>query len=525
MKREGSLKEIVLGSGTTFVGVALASLLQYVLFVFVSRTWGARDLGLFVIGLTIMNLGGGIFRLGLSQGALRFGSLLKGQGRAAGVRPLFRDIARVTLLGSLVGTAVLLGAAGLLGELTSKPGLVPVLRVLALGLPLWNLLLIAIATIQAQRRMNWMVSVRDVAQPVLALVAVPAAALLGAGLVGGTVAYVVSLVPALAYAFYVLHKILGPGVERRSPFPLRAVLGFSLPLVGTQLVAFGVRQQEVLLVAYFLSSTDVGFYGAALKTAFLVNFVLQATNAIFAPLLADLHGAGDLATLRHLYRTVSRWCFTLAFPVFLFFVLFGEQLLALWGRGFAGAWTVLVLLGAAQLVNVSTGSAGSVLIMGSKQKIELVNTVFGFAFGFALDVLLIPRLGLIGAALAAFASITTMNLLRVAQVQRLWGASPFSVRYLKPLAVGSVAAIVVYGVDRWLVPDALPPALRTLAGVVLLAGIYGAGLGIAGVEREDRETFHSLRAQVRRRRTRGEVPPAGTEKAVLVEAAGVNPYP
>ncbi len=484
-KDRRSLHEIAGGSVVSIVGFSLQQILQYALFVAISRIWGATGLGLFVTGQAILWVGGGVFRLGLSNGTVRYVAMLRGTPREGGIRRLLRGVNGVALVSSLVGGALIYATSGLVGRLLNKPDLVPLLRIFAFGVPFWNLLFIATFAIQGFRHMNWMVTVRNLAQPGAALAAVVAAGLLGASLAHGTFAYVLSVVAVLGLGTLVVRRLSARAPDAEPP-PLREVLLFSFPLIWTQLVAYGVRQQETLILAYFLPAADVGVYNAALKTAVMVGFILQGTTAIFTPIIAALHRAGDLEQLRRLNRTVARWCFTFALPCFWVCVLFGRQILSLWGHRFEDAWPVLVLLAGAQLANVATGTAGTVLIMGERQKIELVNSILALLLGLLLDVLLIPRLGIVGAAVGACASMTAVNVLRVIQIQRLWKANPINARYLKPLAAGLAAAAAALALSRALTAGLwLGPWAALLAGSSVLMVVYAAALWLLGLEADD----------------------------------------
>jgi O-antigen/teichoic acid export membrane protein len=497
-------REVAKGSAVTLVGVTLHFVLQYGLWLIVSHGWGAAGLGLFATAISFLMIGGGIVRLGLAQGVLRYVAMLRGTGRAGDVRPLLGRLSRLVALSSAAGGALLLVAAEPLGRLFDKPELVPVLRPLAAGLLLWNLLNVVIFAVQGLKRMDWMVAVRDLAQPLLGALAVGAVALAGLSLGAGMTAYVASMLPALALGAVALARLAPKASAAPSPPPVREVLAYSLPLVLNQLLHQGIRQQEIFLLAYFLPAAQVGLYGAALKTAAAVSFILQATNAIFAPLLAELHGRGDLDLMRRLYRTVARWCYTLGLPFFLAFVVFGGPLLALWGAEFAVAWPVLVLLAIGYLANVSTSAAGTVLVMGEKQNVELGNSVLALALGLVLDVALIPVLGVLGAAIAAGASMTAVNLLRVIQVRRYWGANPFGWEYLKPTVVGGAAAALVWAADRGLAPEVgLGPGTSFLVGIPLLGVLYATGLWAAGFEREDRDLLAAAWRRFRGGRRRG----------------------
>jgi O-antigen/teichoic acid export membrane protein len=501
-KDRRSLREIAGGSAVSVVGFALQQFLQYALFVAISRLWGASGLGLFATGQAILWVGGGIFRLGLSNGTVRYVAMLRGTRREGAIRRLLRDVNGVALLSSLAGGALLYAFSGFLGGLLRKPELVVLLRIFAFGVPVWNLLFIATFAIQGLRHMRWMVGVRNLAQPGVALAGVGAAGLLGASLAQATVVYVLSLAAVLALAAVVLRRLLA-GAPASDPPALREVLIFSFPLIWTQLVAYGVRQQETLILAYFLPAADVGVYNAALKTAVMVGFILQGTTAIFTPILASLHAAGDLEQLRRLNRTVARWCFTIALPFFWACLLFGREILSLWGDPFKDAWLVLVLLAGAQLVNVATGTAGTVLIMGTRQKVELANSIMALLLGLVLDVLLIPRLGILGAAVGAGASMTAVNVLRVIQIHRLWKANPINAKYVKPFAAGLVAAGAAFALVHFLgVRPGLGSGAVALAGIAVLFLVYAAGLRLLGLEEDDVEVAGALLRRLRGGRVR-----------------------
>jgi O-antigen/teichoic acid export membrane protein len=504
-------REIAKGSAVTLVGVTLHFVLQYGLWLVVSHGWGASGLGLFATAVSVLMIGGGIVRLGLAQGVLRYVAALRGVGRDGDVRPLLGRLFRLTAVSSAAGGALLFVGAGALARLFDKPDLVPVLRPLALGFLLWNVLNLAVFAIQGLKRMGWMVAVRDLAQPLTGALAVGAVALAGLSLGAGMAAYVASMLVSLGLAAFALARLTPRAAAVPSPPPVREVLAYSLPLVLNQLLHQGIRQQEIFLLAYFLPAAQVGLYGAALKTAAAVTFILQATNAIFAPLLAELHGRGDLELMRRLYRTVARWCYTLGLPFFLAFVVFGSPLLSLWGAEFAAAWPVLVVLGIGYLANVSTSAAGTLLVMGDRQNVELGNSVLALVLGLALDVLLIPRMGVMGAAVAAGASMTAVNVLRVIQVRRYWAATPFGWEDLKPTLVGAVAGTLVWLAHRHLAPAAgLDPRTSLAVGVPLLGVLYATGLWAAGFEHEDRELLAATLRRLRggRRRAGGSGAPA-----------------
>ncbi len=97
----------------------------------------------------------------------------------------------------------------------------------------------------------------------------------------------------------------------------------------------------------------------------------------------------------------------------------------MFGRDFAGGEVVLVVLAATMLVATAVGPVDVVLLMGGRSSWNLVNTVVALGANLALNVALIPRYGLAGAAVASAVGILLNNLLPLAQVWRSMGLHPF----------------------------------------------------------------------------------------------------
>ena len=82
---------------------------------------------------------------------------------------------------------------------------------------------------------------------------------------------------------------------------------------------------------------------------------------------------------------------------------------------------MLVVLAIGQFINVSTGSVGFVLIMAGNERLARNNTLLAATVSLVLNVLLIPPLGALGAAIATAASIASLNLSAAYLVKRRLG--------------------------------------------------------------------------------------------------------
>ena len=119
-------------------------------------------------------------------------------------------------------------------------------------------------------------------------------------------------------------------------------------------------------------------------------------------------------------------------PIYITLALFPQYLLHVFGAQFSVGHTALAILSLAMLVNVSTGNVTAVLLMGGKSSWNLMNAFGALTINVILNLTLIPRFGMVGAAIAWGASIAAQNLAAVIQVRALLGLRPFGDKGTEP---------------------------------------------------------------------------------------------
>jgi O-antigen/teichoic acid export membrane protein len=125
-------------------------------------------------------------------------------------------------------------------------------------------------------------------------------------------------------------------------------------------------------------------------------------------------------------------------------------------------------LSAAMLIATACGSVDAVLLMSGRSLLSLGNAVLTLAVNVGLDLLLIPRLGILGAATGWAISIALRNLLALVQINKLMHMWAFS-RYSAAVAIASLACFAVApGLLSW--KDAANGAL--IASLLLGAIAY-----------------------------------------------------
>ncbi|MGB3564660.1 MAG: flippase [Thermoanaerobaculia bacterium] len=492
-----SVKPLAGGAAVLLVGRTGARSISYILQMVLGRLLGPASYGLYAVGWNLLLIVGLAASLGLEHGVIRFGADLSAENGGRLRRVTMRSLKIAALAGGVAAAVLWLLAPWLAESVFDKPGLRPVLAVMAAALLFMPALRVAAASLRAALRMVPNVIAEDLVQPLVNLVLFLVFWALGWHLFGALVATVVSFAVALLAAL----AFLARGWWRQAePVGEVAVVGsrelmlFSLPAALAGMLALVTMWIDRLLVAYFLTAADTGIYQAASQVAFIFILILNSFNGIFAPLIAGHFAAGRKQELNDLYKVSTKWGLYLALPVFLVIVIAPDEVLGvlLDSRYVVGALP-LVVLSIAQVVNLATGAVGFILVMGGRQNSWLLLSGAALTVNIGLSLFLIPRHGLIGAAVAALLSIVGLfgsALLLVRRWEDLW---PWDRRYVK----GLVAALVTAG--ALVLTDRLPigsPVLHLLALCVVAVVVFAGVLRVMGPDPEDREVMQLVRGKL-----------------------------
>ncbi len=218
-------------------------------------------------------------------------------------------------------------------------------------------------------------------------------------------------------------------------------------------------------------------------------------NASFAPVFAHAYHTGAHDEMSRTYRAAAGWIVRLAMPAFVVLVVFPRDILGLFGAEFVVGAVATVILAFGQVVNAATGPIGSVLNMSRHFRLNMADNVAILVANVALNLVLVPRYGFVGAAVAWSLSLAVVNIVRVLQARHYLGIEPFSRSSLKSFGAGVVAAAAAV-LSRALVAGS---AAELLLGVVVVALVYLGGVLVLGLSHDDRTV---LAAVVGRRRPR-----------------------
>lgn len=481
-----SLRSITRGASIFVVGKIASNFLKFALNIILSRGLGAGLYGVYAFTENVIFLITIFARLGTGESLLRFLPQRDNEHR----REAILGLAYVTTLtASVIFASAMYYFAPLITKLTlNNPLLTDVLRVLAIVLPFNTLSNLTNNVFRALELLEYRVLVENFLTPLLRISFVGIALLIGYSLIGVITAIAVAtvLIFLLSILLLATRTSLWPTFDRlRDDAP--EFYRYSLPLTFKDIGWFLYYRVDILMVGIFLADSSVGIYQIAVLVGSLLTLPLSAFNQLFPPVASRLYTDGDHQELESIYKTLTRWTFTVALLPAIGIVVFNEEILGIFGSDFTAGTSVLSVIILAQLTNCAVGPSGFLLMMTDHQYLNMANQwIFGL-LNVALNYFFIQEFGILGAAIASATVLILINLSRVSEVWYTEGLFPYSINYWKPATAGVIAAGVMIGIETLLNGYILLVTGGGVGGLVFASLLY-----LFGIEQSDYEFFNQL---------------------------------
>jgi O-antigen/teichoic acid export membrane protein len=194
-----------------------------------------------------------------------------------------------------------------------------------------------------------------------------------------------------------LAKVVEPGPKA---YAVRSWLTTSTPIFVVEAFYLLLTYADVIVLQLFRPPNEVGIYYAASKTMALVAFIYFSVAQTLAHKFAEYHVSGDRKRLSDFLAVAVRMTFWPSLGSIVLLLALGRPMLRMFGHDFVSGYYLMFILAIGLLARASVGPAERLLnMLGERRSCALI-----YAGAFVLDIalcfLLIPNLGIEGAAIA-----------------------------------------------------------------------------------------------------------------------------
>lgn len=415
----GSLNLIRKGFWTLVFRALGAGLTLFSTVIF-ARVLGVDDFGLFSLGLTIITITSILVRAGMDNVVLKQVAAHSNQDEEISNGYIYSSLILICGNGLIVSVIIWVLADTLSLNVFNKPDLGGFLQLLSLVIVPMSVAFILGETNKALGRTAYAAFLQAVLPifitltvfSVLSIIEIVSLGTIGFAVIFGY------LGSALASAKSLLLNIVSIKRIKVRLFDLYRQ-GFPMLLVSAG--AMVMSWADTITLGIFCSASDVGVYFAASRTALVTTLILVAVNAVSGPIYARLHKEGKIEEIATLAKKSSMLLLLIVMLPTSFLLLFPEWVMHWFGEGFSLGASILMVLTVGQLVNVTCGSVGCLLVMTGNEKIMRNIILITAAMNIILNVLLVREYGPIGVAYATAFSTVMWNIWAMVSVKKRLG--------------------------------------------------------------------------------------------------------
>lgn len=412
LTRGDGLRAQLLRGGMGSVGVKIGqTALAFMVSVVLARTLGAEGFGVYSFAYSLMMVLAIPAQLGLPQLVVRETA----RAQANGDWGLMRGVWRWSTIGVLLFTIVIAVITAIIVVLVGGSINEEKVSTLLFGLVLIPLVALGNLRGAALRGLHRVVMGQlpeSIIRPGIFIVLIFTSVLVFSGfrLTPSSAMGIQVIAAAIAFtigAYLLMHSCPSEVTERPTPvYESRHWIGAAMPLAlvaGLQLI---IGHTDVLMLGLLRTDEEVGIYRAVAQVSLLVGFGLQIAHMLIAPYVSRFHAQDDERRLQKIIKIGAQVVFAATAPILVFFILFGDQLLIfLFGATFGTAYAALVILALGRFASATLGPVGLVLQMTGYEKETAAGVALAAGLNILLNLLLIPQLGITGAALATAMSL------------------------------------------------------------------------------------------------------------------------
>ena len=406
----------------SFVLKILGLILSYVFIVLVSRCFGAESYGRFSIAFTILNIFSLVFALGIPDATIKIVS-----DKSINSKFNFRTTSLILLIFSaLVGSLILYSISEFLSNFYKDENLKGYFIVSAITLPPLILLRFNYETLRGKNdiiRFGFLSHVIPFfLTSILIIIAFYYYNIVDDSIV--IIAYAIGIVLAFTLSVFWIKKVDNSQLNLKR-YSAKQLMHYSFPMLATSSFIFIMGWTDTLMLAYYNDKADVGIYNVVIRIARIAIIAITSVNLVLAPKVSELYSNSEFGKMKQLIAKSTKLIFIVTLPLVIIIILANKFVLSIFGDEFISGGVALIVVMLSQLFNAISGSSGQVMNMTGNHKMLRNFTIYSAILNIALNLLLIPSYGILGAAIATASSIIVLNLSSAVFVKRSLGIKTY----------------------------------------------------------------------------------------------------
>jgi stage V sporulation protein B len=402
-------KKFALDVSHTFIASIINMLLVFVISIILARHLGAYDLGVYRLTYTFYGVATMVGALGIAVAVIKFVAEYKDD--EVNLNKIVSSAIITSLVAGVIMSLIIYLLSQTVADLFRTPEMKIQLMLLSPVFPFILVNSILYGTLNGLRKMK-RYAIALILQQVLMTVSTVILIYRDFGVSGAIISIVISSIVMSAYLIYscrgYFHLILDGYLETT-----KKLLTFGSQMFGANLINMINLQADVAFLGYFLTATNVGYYSAATGLSKFFLVVPQAIQTVSYPATSEYWTQKDIPGLKKMLDKSLKYSALALMPAGLAIGFFAEDIVSrIYGQGFQqSALPLQILLLGTVIFGVACTSIGGSLAGINRPDLSLKAAGISAGANVILNIVLIPKFGIAGAAIATCTSLILMTLI------------------------------------------------------------------------------------------------------------------
>ena len=243
----------------------------------------------------------------------------------------------------------------------------------------------------------------------------------------------------------------------------KELFSYSWPILFLGLLGGILYGIDSFAIGYFRSTLEVGFYNAAIPIALLLSIAPELFTRLFFPLMTKEYSKKNLEMIKELSQQVGKWIFMLNLPFFIIIILFpGAFINILFGQEYLIAENALRFLAIGVFFSSLTLLSHNLIAMMGRTKLILADLMVILVLNIILNIILIPKYGLNGAAFSTMICSIIFGLIFLFQAYHYLSIIPLRRKMLRIFIIIIIPTFLLIGIKQFVVMNTFSLILMSL---------------------------------------------------------------
>jgi len=447
-----SLTFLAKSSVIVLLGMIISKIISYFYRIVIARNFGPEVYGFFSIGLMVSGLFIAVAYMGLINGLIRYISIYRGKNDKSSIRYVFKISSRFLIFTGIISFILMFLTSEFIAvNIFHNTDLINYLRGFSFVVPLTIFMVFYLSIIIAYEKVKSYSFIHHFLLNFVKFGTLILFIYLGMGINSLIFSYLIGIFIAGSALYLVAKYSIKELFEKeainkkRKKEIAKNLFSYSWPFLFSALITSIFYWTDSFMIGFFGSPIEVGLYNVAIPLALLLTIAPELFIIMFFPLVTKEYSQKNIITIKELTKQVGKWIFMLNLPILALLIIFPEEFInLLFGSQYILAGNSLRILSIGLFFSSIFILSSKLMEVIGKSKLILLDTLIIASFNLVLNLFLVPRYGISGAALSTTLSLIILNSLFLFQAKHYISIVPLRRKMLRIFVSITLPVIIVF---------------------------------------------------------------------------------